>query len=101
ALATVLDLAIAWPLGARMALAAGLLIPLGMILGMALPGGMRLLDKARPQIVPWAWGVNGAFSVVGATAAVFIAMNWGFSVTLSTSALIYGVAALTLGTFDL
>ena len=28
--------------------------------------------------------MNGALSVVGATLAVFIAMNWGFSVTLLT-----------------
>ena len=96
ALASVLDLVIAWPLAARMALAAALLIPLGMILGMALPGGMRLLDKARPQIVPWAWGVNGAFSVIGATLAVFIAMNWGFSVTLSIAGLVYVLAAAIL-----
>ena len=40
--------------------------------------------------------MNGALSVVGATGAVFIAMNWGFSITLSIGALTYGVAALTL-----
>ena len=35
-----------------------------------------------PQMVTWAWGINGALSVVGATLAIFIAMNWGFGVTL-------------------
>ena len=34
------------------------------------------------------------FSVVGATLAVFIAMNWGFSVTLAAGAATYVVAAL-------
>ena len=33
-------------------------------------------------MVPWAWGMNGALSVLGATLAIFIAMNWGFQVTL-------------------
>ena len=49
---------------------------------MPLPGGMRLLAARRADIIPWGWGINGAFSVVGATLAVFIAMNWGFSATL-------------------
>jgi hypothetical protein len=65
---------------------------------MALPGGMRVLAAARQDIVAWGWGINGAFSVAGATLAVFIAMNWGFSVTLLTGALVYGAAAATLAT---
>jgi hypothetical protein len=65
---------------------------------MPLPGGMRLLAASRPDIIAWGWGINGAFSVVGATLAVFLAMNWGFSVTLSIAALVYGSAALTLQT---
>ena len=59
---------------------------------------MRLLDRARPEIVAWGWGMNGALSVVGATLAIFIAMNWGFSVTLTVGALVYLVAAVTLAT---
>jgi hypothetical protein len=54
---------------------------------------MRLLDRSRPEIVAWGWGMNGAFSVIGATLAIFIAMNWGFSVTLLAGALTYLVAA--------
>jgi len=50
----------------------------------------------RPEIVAWGWGMNGAFSVVGATLAVFIAMNWGFSVTLWTGAVTYLLAAAIL-----
>ncbi len=92
----VIDLAIPLALAARMLVAAAVLIPVGILLGMPLPGGMRLLSTERPEIVPWGWGINGAFSVVGATLAVFIAMNWGFSVTLSIAALVYGVAAFIL-----
>ncbi len=74
-----IDLAIPWPLPLRIALAVAILLPLGVLLGIPLPGGMRLLATRRPDIIPWGWGLNGAFSVVGATLAVFIAMNWGFS----------------------
>ena len=96
--ARVVDLAIPWPLAARMALAAGILIPLGVLLGFGLPGGMRLVNRVRPEIVAWAWGMNGALSVVGATLAIFIAMNWGFTVTFLTAALVYLLAAATLAT---
>jgi spermidine synthase len=96
ALARIVDFAIAWPLAARVAAAAAILVPLGVLLGIGLPGGMRLLDRVRPEIVAWGWGMNGAFSVVGATLAVFIAMNWGFSVTLTVGALTYLLAAATL-----
>jgi hypothetical protein len=93
ALERLVDFAIPWPLPARIAAAAALLVPVGVLLGVGLPGGMRLLDRARPEIVAWGWGMNGAFSVIGATSAIFIAMNWGFSVTLLAGALTYLLAA--------
>jgi predicted membrane-bound spermidine synthase len=93
-----IDFAIVWPLPARVAVAVAILVPLGVLLGMPLPGGMRLLAARRADLIPWGWGMNGAFSVVGATLAVFIAMNWGFSATLLIGALVYGGAAATLGT---
>jgi hypothetical protein len=95
-LPALIDLAIPWPLAIRIAVAGATLLPIGVLLGMPLPGGMRLLAASRPELIPWGWGLNGAFSVVGATLAVFIAMNWGFSVTLVAAALVYGSAAVTL-----
>jgi hypothetical protein len=40
-------------------------------------------------MLTWAWGMNGALSVVGATLAIFIAMNWGFQVTLLVASATY------------
>jgi spermidine synthase len=94
----IIDMAIPWPLWVRVIVAAVILIPVGVLLGMPLPGGMRLLAAHRADIVPWGWGMNGAFSVLGATLAVFIAMNWGFSATLLIAALVYAGAAQTLRT---
>jgi hypothetical protein len=95
-LSHLIDLGIAWALPARIAFAVMLVAPVGILLGMPLPGGMRLVAADRADIIPWGWGINGAFSVVGATLAVFIAMNWGFSVTLLSAAAVYLMAALTL-----
>jgi hypothetical protein len=43
--------------------------------------------------------MNGALSVVGATLAIFIAMNWGFSATFmaASSTYLVGLAALVAG----
>jgi hypothetical protein len=57
---------------------------------------MRLLNASRPELVAWGWGMDGAFSVAGATGAIFIAMNWGFSVTLLAGAAVYVAAAALL-----
>ncbi len=94
ALPSIIDAAIAWPLGVRVALAAALMTPTGVLLGVPLPSGMRILAGRRPDLIPWGWGLNGGLSVVGATLAVFIAMNWGFSATLLAGALVYTVAAV-------
>ena len=40
-------------------------------------------------MVAWAWGINGALLVLGATMAIFIAMNWGFQVTLVAASTVY------------
>ena len=93
AVPAIIDAAIAWPLAARLALAAAVMIPIGVLLGVPLPSGMRILSARRPALIPWGWGMNGAFSVVGATLAIFIAMNWGFSATLLAGSGIYAVAA--------
>ena len=65
-----------------MAIAVATLVPLGIALGLPMPTGLRMLGARAPQMIPWAWGINGALSVVGATLAIFIAMNWGFNTTL-------------------
>lgn len=89
----IVQAAIAWPLALRIALAVALMMPAGMVMGVPLPAGVRLLAATQPQLVAWAWGMNGALSVLGAILAVFIAMNWGFSVTLLCGAALYAVAA--------
>ena len=94
ALPAIVQFAISWPLPLRIALAVALMTPAGMVMGIPLPAGVRLLSAAQPQLVAWAWGMNGALSVLGAILAVFIAMNWGFSVTLLCGALVYAVAAV-------
>jgi hypothetical protein len=79
-----------------MLIAAALLVPMGIALGVPMPTGLRLLSARAPDMVAWAWGVNGAMSVLGATLAIFIAMNWGFHVTLLAAAATYVLGMIAL-----
>ena len=96
----IVEWAIPFSRSTRMVVAVALLVPMGIALGIPMPTGLRILSARAPQMVPWAWGMNGAFSVLGATLAIFIAMNWGFRIALLAAALIYlfGLTALLVAT---
>jgi spermidine synthase len=90
--------AIPYSRSVRIAIAVATLVPIGVVLGVPMPAGLRLLRARAPQMLTWAWGINGALSVVGATLAIFIAMNWGFATALVTASGTYllGLVALFL-----
>ncbi len=76
-------------------LAGGLLIPLGLLLGMPLPLGMRLFHRDGAA-VPWSWGINSAASVLGAILAAILAMNVGFTWTLVAGQAVYLLALIAV-----
>ncbi len=84
--------AIPFSRGSRMLVAVAMLMPIGVALGIPMPTGMRMLSGRAPQMLAWAWGINGALSVLGATLAIFIAMNWGFRIALLTASGTYLIA---------
>ena len=88
----IVDWAIPFSRAVRIAIAIALLLPSGVLLGVPMPTGLRLLAARSPQMVAWAWGMNGALSVLGATLAIFIAMNWGFRLTLLSASVVYLLA---------
>jgi hypothetical protein len=47
-------------------------------------------------MVAWAWGVNGAASVVGATVATLVAVHAGFRVVVLAAVLLYFTVPLSL-----
>ena len=65
------------PFAVRVAIAVATLLPLGLVMGMFFPTGIRALAP-RPVFVPWAWAANGCASVVGTVVAVMLAMAYGF-----------------------
>ena len=60
--------------------AAMLVLPLGFLLGIPFPSGIRLLkQKEKGFLIPWMWGINGAASVLGSVLAVAAAIIAGFT----------------------
>ncbi len=65
------------------------LAPLGLALGIPMPTGIRILAQRAPELIPWAWGVNGAASVLGSVGAIALAMVWGFDQALLVAGGLY------------
>ena len=76
----------------RIVLAVLLMAPLAVVMGMPMPIGIRLLARSAAEIIPWAWGLNGATSVMGSVAALVIAILTGFNQALLIGASLYVLA---------
>jgi hypothetical protein len=92
--------------GYRVLISGVLLIPLGFLMGMPFPTGLRALaaapapefpggKNASDNAVEWAWAMNAAASVLGSVLAMVIAIQLGLTATLACGAGAY-LAALGL-----
>jgi len=84
------------PRPARIVIAVVLMAPLAILMGMPMPTGIRILRREAPEIIPWAWGINGAASVSGSVAALVIALITGFNQALIVGAVLYVAAAFAI-----
>jgi spermidine synthase len=84
-----------------------LLVPLGFVMGMPFPTGLRALGARSGLEVPnsaagadnaveWAWAMNAAASVLGSVLAMVIAIQFGLTVTLACGVAAYLMALLLL-----
>jgi len=63
--------------------------PLGFLLGMPFPSGIKLIGEKHPQLIPWAWGINGYFSVISTMLSVLISSLYGFHIVFYLAAIFY------------
>ncbi len=80
------------PLLFPVVLAVVLLAPLGILLGMPFPMGLRIVYEEASALVPWSWGVNEFFTVIGTGTALILGKSFGFRMTLPAGALSYVIA---------
>lgn len=110
---------LALPLWGRLIVTVAALAPPGLLMGMPFPKGLALLDhtarpepgrrggsepldsargrrrRSAPGLITWAWGVNGAVSVVASVLAALLALSFGFSAVLALGAACYIGALIT------
>ena len=83
-------------LAGRVAASVVMLAPLGFLMGVPFPAGIRLVGRIAPGLVPWAWAINGCASVLSSILAVMIAISHGFSRVLFAGGLAYALALLVI-----
>ena len=94
--------------GYRLLVSGVLLIPLGFVMGMPFPTGLRALAAApAPEFpaspdnaVEWAWAMNAAASVLGSVLAMIIAIQFGLNITLACGAGAYLIALALMPTLQ-
>jgi hypothetical protein len=86
--AWLLPLALAWPLPLRIAMLLVVIAPVGLALGFPFACGLAALQP-YPHFVPWAWSLNGAFSVVASPLAHLLAMGHGNRTLVAAALALY------------
>jgi hypothetical protein len=84
------------PFFVRALVTAVLVLPIGVCLGVFLPTILDAMKRQSPHLVPWAWGVNGVFSVLAPLLAVAVATTFGISALLLSAVPVYLVVAFSL-----
>ena len=73
-----------------------LTVPLGLLVGIPFPTGLRLAGRWLPPATPALWGVNAVAAVLGSALAAAGAIVFGFQAMLLLAAGLYTVALLLL-----
>ncbi|MBT5031877.1 MAG: hypothetical protein HOM55_06230 [Proteobacteria bacterium] len=80
------------PMAVRILVATLMLLQLGFVMGMPLPMAVSRLGQLEPKGIPWAWGMNGFFTVFGGFLSVMLSFTMGFKFVLAIGFSIYLLA---------
>ena len=86
-----------WNTAGRFIITLALLAPLAFLMGWPFPAGMRLSKDRTPELLPWAWGINGFASVAAAPLTIILAMALGFRMVLALAVVSYLLALVLAG----
>ena len=93
----VLPLLTGLPLSMKAVLALAMIAPLAFPMGMPFPLGLAAVARSAPDLVPWAWAINGCASVIAVSLASLLAMHIGFVAVVGVALALYAAAAVILG----
>lgn len=86
--------ALDWPWALRAALLILSLAPISLALGFPFPLGLDRFQQEGAGLLPWAWALNGAFSVVATPLANLLGHGAGLSWLLAAGMLCYAAALI-------
>ena len=95
-LPSLLRVAIALSMPTRVTLAILLMMPLGILLGIPFPTGIDIISRYAPSLIPWVWGINGFFTVIGSVVAIILSMMTGFQSVLWIAIAIYLISMFVI-----
>ncbi|HEY8171967.1 MAG TPA: hypothetical protein VIH21_02680 [Dehalococcoidia bacterium] len=85
----------------RILVATALVLPLGLVMGMPFPIGMRVAASRPGAPTAFLWGINGAMSVLASVLGMVIALFFGISLAFWCGALAYMAATLAMSAITL
>jgi hypothetical protein len=80
------------PFAVKIAATVLMLAPAGFAMGLPFPTGLRMLERAHPSSVRWAWSLNAAASVLGSVGALVLSLYLGIVQTLLIGGALYVLA---------
>jgi spermidine synthase len=89
ALMPVLHASVALQTAGKVLLSFVVIAPLGFLMGMPFPVGLRTLSRVSEPQIAWAWGINGCATVVSTALATMIAVYAGFFAVMLSAAAMY------------
>ena len=96
ALGPLFDALAGLPDAAKIALSITGLGPLAFCMGIPFPLGLQNAANRSDALLPWAWGINGCASVLGATLATVSSIHLGFPAVVLLALACYGLATLAI-----
>lgn len=82
------------PFAVRIAVVAIAIAPLGFVMGIPFPLGLRITSARGEDAVAWGLGINSFASVLASLVGVPIAMFFGFAGVVAIAVVLYGAAAI-------
>jgi hypothetical protein len=87
------------PLLIRVGISLIIISPLGFLMGVPFPGGLRWLrgktgtmSISSEWLIPYVWAINGACSVISSILASLISLSFGFTVTFALGMVFYALS---------
>jgi hypothetical protein len=95
-----IHLLISIPTSSKIILSIAFVAPLGFLMGVPFPLGIKMVSRESESMIPWCWSVNGAFSVLATVTSVVVAINFGITAAMALGGVAYAGILLLTPTFN-